>query len=111
MEGDAAAALDTRLRPGQRDAPFARHGGGEGSVPPMRRSTLDREPSCATPSPYPLPKGRGEDLSGGEGRVSREGEGRVARGHCALRLGFRQIKGLAEKDAIALIHARAAGYA
>jgi len=35
----------------------------------------------------------------------------VARGHCALRLGFRQIKGLAEKDAIALIGARAAGYA
>ena len=30
---------------------------------------------------------------------------------CALRLGFRQIKGIAEKDAAALIRARAAGYA
>jgi error-prone DNA polymerase len=111
LEAGEEAPPDIPLPSREREGTHAQHGEGEGAVPPMRRSTLDREPSCATPSPYPLPKGRGEDLSGGEGRVGREGEGRVARGHCALRLGFRQIKGLAEKDAIALIGARAAGYA
>jgi len=38
--------------------------------------------------------------------VSGKGEGR----DCALRLGFRQVKGFAEKDARALIRARGAGY-
>src|SRR5258706_12807822 len=42
--------------------------------------------------------------------VSRNGKG-GARRPCALRLGFRQIKGLAEEDAKALIRARAGGYA
>jgi error-prone DNA polymerase len=92
-----------------------RSGEGEGALPQARCKPASEDGSGATPSPCPLPEGRGEVLVEGEGMVRSGGEGMArsageGRRH-ALRLGFRQIKGLAEKDAAALIRARAAGYA
>ncbi|HEX3500457.1 MAG TPA: error-prone DNA polymerase, partial [Stellaceae bacterium] len=54
------------------------------------------------PHPGPLPEG--------EGMVLKMGEGRARAKPCALRLGLRQIKGLAEASAASLVAARGAGY-
>ncbi len=72
---------------------------------------------AATPYPDPPPQGGRESLaapspspSTGEGR-GRGGAGRGGGRGPAIRLGFRQVKGLAEEDAAALVAARGAGYA
>jgi error-prone DNA polymerase len=80
---------DARADAGSEPSPACGRGQGEGWRPDS-----DGKVSLGSPHPNPLP----------------EGEGMVGK-KWVLRLGFRQIKGLAEKDAAALIKARAAGYA
>jgi error-prone DNA polymerase len=77
-------------------------GQGEGS---RLHSDGDGKVSPNSPHPNPLPQA-GEGTKGEERAEVREGK---ARPH-ALRLGLRQIKGFAEKDASALVAARGDGY-
>jgi error-prone DNA polymerase len=64
------------------------------------------------PSPQPSPRGEGAELLPSPPGRGSEGEGWRDPGDSgvALRLGFRQIKGLAQKDADAIVAARGAGY-
>ncbi len=116
-EDEAAipAPLPSRERPFdyRSGGPIAQQWEGEGALPLPQTLPTENEPSGATPSPshglrrgpLPLPEGRGiQNLGRGEGLDKR------AKPH-DLRLGFRQIKGLAEKDAASLVAARTTPYA
>ncbi len=96
----------------EREGTHAKHGEGEGALLQARCYSIDSEPGRATPSPCPLPEGRGGVFGEGEGTVRRTGEGMIGKEGrpCALRLGLRQIHGLAEADAASLIDARGEGY-
>ncbi len=91
---------------GEREGTHAKHGEGEGELPRTWRAPAEYRGSGTTPSPCPLPEGRGEEYGERRGVASGRAESR-----CALRLGFRQIKGFAAVDAEKLVAARGAGYA
>jgi error-prone DNA polymerase len=94
--------LENIPRPsGEREGTHAKHGEDEGEVPLIGCRSIEDPASGNTPSPCPLPEGRGKDS--GADRV------RTTTTH-ALRLGFRQIKGLAAAEAEALVRERHGGY-
>jgi error-prone DNA polymerase len=78
----------------------------------INHSFWDCTLECVEAPTLTLPRSRGREEKSTLPRRGREWEGVSAHGtgRCAVRLGFRQIKGFAEADAARLVDARGAGY-
>src|SRR5262249_41132966 len=111
-EGDAslpaAAALHLSSPLGERKGPSRSDGKVRGSGS-ARVSPASIEPSGSSPSPNLSPRGEEWERCREEGGFPSAAL-RGGRQPCALRLGFRQVKGFAEADAVKLVAARGVGY-